>query len=189
MTRVIPMSVKYTLILLVVSVGLPASRLMSMFTDMANVSAIGLWNKQKLVFAAVGYLDLNFEIGGAGRDFQNTSDIKMCISQTPVSYHYFHIDTLRKGFTSVCRDCPVQQMGCATCSHGVQAPYVETFLLYHLGMSHAHQSETENICLLCMTFEQPSQTTIHQPALSDPHARTGKHPNVTSIVKILPKAS
>ena len=39
---VLPVSVRYTLILLVVNVGLPPSPLMSMFTDELKVSAIGL---------------------------------------------------------------------------------------------------------------------------------------------------
>ena len=50
---------------------------MSMFKDMGNESVIGLWNKQSLLLAAVGYLGINIQIRGAGRDFENTSDIEM----------------------------------------------------------------------------------------------------------------
>ena len=44
----------------------PPSPLMSMFTDIRKVSAIGLWNKHSLLLAAVGQLSANFEIRGAG---------------------------------------------------------------------------------------------------------------------------
>ena len=44
----------------------PPTPLMSMFTDMRKVSAIGLWNKHLFVLAAVGHLSANFEIRGAG---------------------------------------------------------------------------------------------------------------------------
>jgi len=37
-----------------------------MFTDMRKVSAIGLRNKRSFLFATVGHLCDNFEIGGAG---------------------------------------------------------------------------------------------------------------------------
>ena len=43
---------------------------MSMFTDMGNVSAIGLSNKQSLLLAVVGCLGVNFEIRGAGSGHQ-----------------------------------------------------------------------------------------------------------------------
>ena len=39
-----------------------------MFTDMADVSAIGLINKDSFVLAAAGYLCVNFEIRGAGSE-------------------------------------------------------------------------------------------------------------------------
>ena len=51
---------------LVVSVGLTPSPLMSMFTDVANVSAIGRINKHSFLLAAAGHLCVNFEIWGAG---------------------------------------------------------------------------------------------------------------------------
>ena len=63
--EVIPVSVKYTLTLLVVNVGLPPSPLMSMFVGMGKASATGLWNNHSLLFAAVGYLWVNFEISWA----------------------------------------------------------------------------------------------------------------------------
>ena len=62
------MSDKYTLILLVLSVGLTPSPLMSMFTDMADVSATGRINKHSFLLAAAGYLCVNFEIRGAGSE-------------------------------------------------------------------------------------------------------------------------
>ena len=48
----------------------PPLPLMSMFTDMGNVSAIGLSNKQSLLLAVVGCLGVNFEIRGAGSGHQ-----------------------------------------------------------------------------------------------------------------------
>ena len=62
----IPVSVKQTLILPVVTVGLSPSPLLPMFTDTGNVSAIGLWDKHSFVLAAAGHLCVNFEIRGAG---------------------------------------------------------------------------------------------------------------------------
>ena len=41
---------------------------MSMFTDKANVSAIGRINKHSFWLAAAGYLCVNFEIWGAGSE-------------------------------------------------------------------------------------------------------------------------
>ena len=66
--RIIPVSDKQALILLVLSVGLTPSPLMSMFTDMANVSASGRINKHSFVLAAAGYICVNFEIRGAGSE-------------------------------------------------------------------------------------------------------------------------
>ena len=42
--------------------------LMSMFTDMANVSAIGRINEHSFLLAAAGYLCVNFKIWGAGSE-------------------------------------------------------------------------------------------------------------------------
>ena len=44
----------------------PPHPILSMFTDMTNVRAIGLWNKHLFVLAAVGYLGVSFEFRGAG---------------------------------------------------------------------------------------------------------------------------
>ena len=44
----------------------PPSPTMSMFTDMGNLSATGLWNKLSCLLAAVGYLGVNSEIREAG---------------------------------------------------------------------------------------------------------------------------
>ena len=48
---------------------------MSMFTDMADVSATGRINTHSFVLAAAGYLCVNFEI----RNLQNTGDIEMSV--------------------------------------------------------------------------------------------------------------
>ena len=48
-----------------VSASPPPPPIMSMFTDMANASAIGLWNKHSCLLAAVRYLGVNIEIRGA----------------------------------------------------------------------------------------------------------------------------
>ena len=69
------------------SVGLTRSPLMSMFTDMANVSASGRINKHSCLLAAAGYSCINFEIRGRGPNFSNTSDIEMSVylSDTGIS--------------------------------------------------------------------------------------------------------
>ena len=82
--RNLPASVKETLILLAVVVGLPPSRLMSMFTDTANVSAIGLWNQHTFVLAASTWnygvsWRQHWNYGSRGRHYQNTTDIEMSV--------------------------------------------------------------------------------------------------------------
>ena len=61
---------------------------MSMFTDMANVSAIGRINKHSLLLAAAGYLCVNFEIRGAGSAIskqQRHRDVRLFIR------HRYHL--------------------------------------------------------------------------------------------------
>ena len=107
-----PVSDKYTLILLVLSVGLIPSPLMSMFTDMANVSASGRINKHSFLLAAAGCSCVNFEIRGRGPNFSNTSDIETSVhlSDTGITiaselYINKYGNTLTASCTSVDIDC------------------------------------------------------------------------------------
>ena len=62
---------------------------MSMFTDMAHVSATGRINKHSCLLAAAGIFASTSELGERGRNFQNTGDIEMSVylSDTGMVYH------------------------------------------------------------------------------------------------------
>ena len=65
---------------------------MSMFTDMANVSAIGRINKHSFWLAAAGHLCVNFEIRGAGSELsKHRRHRDECLF---IRHRYLHVATL-----------------------------------------------------------------------------------------------